>query len=305
MNIKYLGHKDIDYTKWDLCIDKAFNGIVYAYSWYLDAVCEDWEALISEDYKYVMPLTYRKKFNIYYLYQPIVTQQLGVFSVEKLGSDTVDEFLQAIPDKFRLVEISLNSFNKSASSLYKSKTNITYQLDLIKQYDLLNKNYATNTKRNINKAKANKVSIIGSPSINDLLELLQSDNSKINKGFKTEDFNVLRRLISTALRYRLGHVAGAYDDYNNLCAAAFFITSHRKTIFLLAVSNQAGKDNRAMFLLVDDYIKNNSTKNITLDFEGSNIPGIARFYAGFGAAPGEYLSIKRNRLPWPLRFLKS
>ncbi len=305
MEIKYLSHKSIDYKRWDNCIDKAFNGIVYAYSWYLDTVCEDWEALVSEDYSYIMPLTYRKKFNIYYLYQPVVSQQLGVFSVEKLDQKTVDKFLAAIPSKFKLIEISLNSFNKIGSAKFKIKTNTTYQLDLIKSYDLLKKGFTTNTKRNIKKAKNNKINIIGSPSINDLLDILQKDNSRTNKGFKKNDFNILRKLISSAIRYRMGQINGAYDEHNNLCAAAFFITSHRKTIFLLAVSNQIAKDKSAMFLLVEDYLKKNSGKNVTLDFEGSNIPGVARFYSGFGAIACDYFSIRGNRLPWPFRIIKN
>lgn len=305
MDIKYISHKNVDYKKWDECIDNSFNGIVYAYSWYLDTVCEDWEALVTEDYKYVMPLTYRKKFNIYYLYQPVVSQQLGVFSVEKLNQKTVDTFISSIPPKFKLIEINLNSFNKIVTSSFKTKINNTYQLDLIKSYDLLQKDYSTNTRRNINKSKNNKVSIIGSPSINDLLNLLRKDNSRINKGFNNKDFDILKRLISNAIRYKIGQITGAYDNFNNLCAAAFFITSHRKTIFLLAVSDQSGKDNRAMFLLVDDYIRKNSGKNLTLDFEGSNIPGVARFYGGFGATACDYISIRKNRLPWPLKLIKN
>src|SRR4030043_203599 len=55
--IKHLRHHEIDKERWDESIKKAFNGIIYAYSWYLDIVSPGWEALITEDYKKVMPLT--------------------------------------------------------------------------------------------------------------------------------------------------------------------------------------------------------------------------------------------------------
>jgi hypothetical protein len=64
-------------------IARSFNGIVYAYSWYLDIVSPGWDALVKDDYKSVMPLTWRKKYGIKYLYQPFFTQQLGVFSSDK------------------------------------------------------------------------------------------------------------------------------------------------------------------------------------------------------------------------------
>jgi hypothetical protein len=43
---------------------------------------------------------------------------------------------------------------------------------------------------------------------------------------------------------------------------------------------------------------------MTLDFEGSNIPGIARFYKGFGALPQTYYSLHQNRLPKLLQIFK-
>jgi len=58
--IDYLLHSDIDKMKWDACIQKAFNGNIYALSWYLDVVHEGWEALVEDDYVRVMPLTGNK-----------------------------------------------------------------------------------------------------------------------------------------------------------------------------------------------------------------------------------------------------
>jgi hypothetical protein len=59
-----------------------------------------------------------------------------------------------------------------------------------------------------------------------------------------------------------------------------------------------------MFLLIDTYIGQNAGKEMTLDFEGSNIPGIARFYKGFGALPQTYYSLHQNRLPKLLQIFK-
>jgi hypothetical protein len=59
-----------------------------------------------------------------------------------------------------------------------------------------------------------------------------------------------------------------------------------------------------MFLLIDQFLCNKSGENQIFDFEGSNIPGIARFYAGFGASPITYYSVHRNKLPALLRMIK-
>ena len=46
VNIQYLTHEQIDKTKWDNCIHTADNGLIYAYSFYLDAMSKQWDALV-------------------------------------------------------------------------------------------------------------------------------------------------------------------------------------------------------------------------------------------------------------------
>ena len=75
----YKQRKEIDEAKWDKCISKASNGLIYAYSYYLDGMADNWDALVLNDYEVVMPLPWRKKFGFYYLYQPAFTAQLGLF----------------------------------------------------------------------------------------------------------------------------------------------------------------------------------------------------------------------------------
>src|SRR5258705_11018399 len=97
--IQYLAHKDIDKNKWDRCIDSAGNGLIYAYSFYLDCMAMNWDALVLNDYEAVMPLTWKKKYGIHYLYQPFLTAQLGLFG-NQINPNLFEIFLNAIPDKF-------------------------------------------------------------------------------------------------------------------------------------------------------------------------------------------------------------
>ena len=41
---------------------------------------------------------------------------------------------------------------------------------------------------------------------------------------------------------------------------------------------------------------------VFIDFEGSSVDSIARFYQGFGAENIPYYHIKQNRLPWWIRW---
>ena len=44
---------------------------------------------------------------------------------------------------------------------------------------------------------------------------------------------------------------------------------------------------------IDDYIQKECSKNKVLDFEGSNIKGVKRFYKGFGASERNYIYIQK------------
>src|ERR1044071_9207251 len=93
-HIQYLTYKEIDKVKWDACIDNADNGLIYAYSFYLDHLALHWDALVFNDYEIVMPLTWNKKYGIYYLYQPFLTAQLGVFG-KNISEEIFSKFLKA------------------------------------------------------------------------------------------------------------------------------------------------------------------------------------------------------------------
>jgi hypothetical protein len=304
MEIRHFKRKDISTAKWDDCIAKSFNGIVYAYSWYLDIVCPGWDALVYDDYQSVMPLTHNRKYGFNYLFQPFFCQQLGIFSSHKLDGLLMDSFIRAIPDKYKLVEINLNKYNCTEDlDGYSLKLNTTYEIDLILNYENIFRKYKKNNIRNIRKAIQNKISIEKGLRPEEIFNMVKMNG--IFPGMKDKHYDILLKLITVAINYKSGFLYGAYDKKKTLCAVGFFVYSNHKVCFILSVSNDEGKKQRAMFLLIDEFIKDFSGQNIILDFEGSNIPGIARFYEGFGANPFNYPTIRVNRLPFPFKLLKN
>src|SRR5450631_2115008 len=93
-DIRYLDRKAIEADKWDRCIREASNGLIYARSFYLDAMSRNWSALVMNDYEAVMPLTWNRKFGISYLYQPAFTAQLGMFFKKKLNGNILENFVR-------------------------------------------------------------------------------------------------------------------------------------------------------------------------------------------------------------------
>ena len=80
-----------------------------------------------------------------------------------------------------------------------------------------------------------------------------------------------------------------------IVSALCLLHSGKRIIYLLPFSTRKGKEFSAMFFLVNELIKNHAATNKILDFEGSKVEGVYRFYKGFGAGLRSYYLIKRFR----------
>lgn len=300
--INYLKHNEIDKVKWDACIKESFNSMVYAASWYLDLVHEEWDALVEGDYERVMPLTGRKKYSVYYLFQPFFTQQLGVFSKSILTPSIIKEFIDHIPAHFQYIDINLNSFNRFEDKNLILQSNKNFVLDLINEYPKLAAKYSVNTKRNLKKSAASKLSCIKSIKPEVIITLFRENRGKMITKWKDRHYIQLQKLIYTSIHKGRGNTYGIFDENNQLCAGAFFVSSNNRLIFLFSGSNDIAKEKAAMTMLIDEVIKEFAPGNMVLDFEGSNDPNLARFYRGFGAKESSYLSLRINKLKFPLNW---
>ncbi len=300
--IKHLPSEQIDHEKWDNCINNSYNGIIYAKSWYLNIVHPDWEALVEGNYMRIMPLTITKKFGISYFMQPFFIQQLGIFSQSKMYPEKTLEFIKAIPKKIKYIDTNLNSYNQLTTNTF-SKENENYMLDLIEEYSKIRANYSSNNIRNLKKANKHKLSIIKSVKPNEIINLFNTNKGKDVTKWTDVNYKTLERLMYMAIHKGMGVVYGVYTENNQLCAAAFFTRFNKRMIFLFSGSNQTAKQNGAMSFLIDSVIKEHSSSQTTLDFEGSNDKNLARFYKGFGAKKVAYNRIKINRMLFPFSSL--
>jgi hypothetical protein len=294
--IRYLKHNEIDRDQWDHCITCSVNRLIYGYSWYLDIVSPGWAGLVEDDYQGVFPLTCKKKFGVQYLYQPLFTQQLGIFTKGVLSSALVKDFLAAIPPQFRFGEIHLNSFNKTEGIGFETVIRTNQELELVQPYEVLARNYSQNAKRNLKKAAEAGVMVKRKVDPEDLINLYRENFGKREARLKYRDYVAIRTLMEQCIRRSKGILmaAGTRDDKPD--AAAFFLHEDDRFIFLFSASDYNTRDNGAMFMLIDTFIREHSSRPVILDFEGGNLPNLARFYQGFGARETNYPLIRINRL---------
>lgn len=299
--IRHLKNEEIEREKWDECIAGAFNGNVYGFSWYLDIVSPGWAALVEDDYLRVFPLPVKQKLNIVYSLQPYFTQQLGVFSRSALNTEEVASFLQAIPPVLRFIDLNMNVFSRVQAGEWKVAEMANFELDLIPDYERLRERYSPNIRRNLKKSAESNLLIVKSVRPEEVVTLFRENRGKQFGNLGSEQYAVLLRLIYASIHKGMAQVWGVYDAHNELCAGVVWLFSHQEAIFLFSGLSETGRGNGAMPFLVDSFIRDHAGRQLTLDFEGSNDEGLARFYRSFGSKKVSYCRVVINRLPVWLR----
>lgn len=301
--IRYVKHNEIEKKKWDNCIDHCTNNLIYAYSWYLDIASPKWEALVEEDYKSVMPLTGNKKYGVHYLYPPYFAQQLGVFSQEKIDRKKVKDFLNAIPPHYKFLEVNLNTHNTFELPEFQVKKNINIELDLNPSYEALRKRFSGDAKRNIKKSEKHNISLRKNISPSEIIRIFRKNTGKKITNLTDKNYKVLLTLINKCIEKGCAEVWGAFTRNHKLCAGAIWFIKNNRAIYIFSATDTEAKKNGGTFFLINSFIQGYSGKNMIFDFEGSNIPGIAGFYRGFGPTELVYLQIKKNNFQNPVRWI--
>lgn len=294
--IQYLAHDRIDKNRWDACVNQAVNGNVYACSWYLDIVHPGWDALVEveeDNYLTIMPITKKRKYGINYLCQPFFVQQLGVFSLKPINQEKTLAFMQAIPSKYRLVEIRLNEQNALPENRKGVEQHRNYLLDLNKDYDLLLSQYHDNTRRNLKKSLNNSLRIVKDVPVRNIIDLFRANRGASIRHWGDEEYARLNRLADAAINSSNAFIYGVQDSENNeiICGALFLKFQNRIT-FLFSGNTDEGRETQAMTFLIDQVIREYAGRSFVFDFEGSDDERLARYYHGFGAIEVFYPGIR-------------
>ena len=288
--MRLLSHSEIDFVKYDECIENSMQGTVYAMSWYLDAVFPNWSAYVVGDYDVVMPIPLKQKFGIKYALQPQFCQQLGIFSKSWLSKLQAKELFGKLPV---LYSLCFNSGNVDFCNEKILRPN--YVLDLSEEYAVLLGRFSMQCRRNIKKATG-YTQIVGTMQKEDYLSFLtENAGSWMGK----VQIPILTRLIDKAFSAGCAEIMAVRDENSQTLAAVFFLKWRNRMYYLSPVSSEQGKQLQSMTFLLNDIIEHNANSSLLIDFEGSSIESIGNFYTGFGAKNEPYPLISKNT--WMLK----
>ncbi len=300
--ITYLPHAQINFKKWDECIDNAPNGLIYGYSYYLNHMAENWDALLINDYEAVMPLIWNKKMGIRYCYQPPFMQQGGWFG--KWPGEFINQLVKKITSFTRYGDWVFNYGNAETAEWQHAHILTNYILDLKTDYNNLRIKYKTDLLNNLKIALKHNMEYHNATNIDAAIQNFRSHYGNRMPGVKEKHYHQFSVLCHYLQANDQCIIREIKDEEGYMIASALLLSDSKRIYNVMNTNTEKGRRLSANHFLFDCIIKEFAGSELFLDFEGSDLPGVKSFYENFGPMNESYYHWHYNNLPFPVNLLK-
>ena len=302
-----ISRPQLDAGAWDNFIAASPQGANYAMSWYLDVVWPDWQGIhvfYKNELCAVMPLRVSRKYGMRYCFTPALSQYGGVFmknfegKTEKqlaLKKRLVTAIVGAIPAGMKKFELNFApEFDYPLPfhwAGYELRSRYTYWLDNSEDKNGLLKNCNERTRTYIRKAKKSGLSANETAGARAIIRLSQERDAY------PLDYQILQKLWDALRANGAGHAIEVRDGEGRLHAGLIYQKSGDKLQHLFSAIDPEVRSLGGMSLAIWHSIEQAGEDVRVIDFEGSMMEAVEKFFRGFGSYPVLYLQVKRNVFP--------
>ena len=287
--IKRLKYEEVDWQKYQNCLERSEQYIFFAEKKYLDLLLhQDWEILVYKDYKAVMPIPLAKKWGFTFVVMPLQTQQLGVFS-EKDTPELNESFLKFFQQNYKVFYYAFNAKNEFTTHL---KTRKNYKL-FSEDYESIKKKYSIHRRRNV------RITDV----LQDKIKFMEAENLNHSESFFTENvigfpnFSLKKRAFENMKNFLSQNLLKVYELYfdGKLASQAYLIESEKEDFLVNFINDKKFSKYNLSSIILDQIFRKNIEKK-DFNFHGSNISEIAEFYRRFGATEENYAFVENSKI---------
>jgi len=159
------------------------------------------------------------------------------------------------------------------------------------------KSLKSSAQRQIKKAEG-EFDVEESTDVTSVIRLYRSSLEQKSEGQEADE-TLLRELHSRVLEHQCGTVLEAKHGAN-VVASLYLVWDHEQMYYLYGGQDAGSKDSGAKTYLFWQALRMASERQLSFNFEGSMIPGVERFFRGFGAVLHTVHFIYKRKFPFTL-----
>ena len=293
--IKRLKYHEIDFDKYNACIENSLQNSDYAQREFLDIVTgKSWELIIYDDYEAVMPVPLIVKFGFNIVLMPKLCQQLGIFS----NQDSVyinNLFYNYLTKNYIVLFYAFNG-NNEVSNIGLKKSYIIPK----DQYSEVKKRYSIHRRRNVRIIGDLENNIIFRNSLKSEDKAFFVENMKGIK--KKEDASIYFDLMQTLYEQKLMNIE-ILEYKNQIESMAGLYCGKTNHYLSLFVNKNPLSNTNIPSVVIDNYLKK-TIADQDFDFMGSDVENVAKFNERFGAIAYKYPIVSNSKKEVLIQILK-
>ena len=287
--IKRLKYEEVDWQKYQNCLECSEQYIFFAEKKYLDLLLhQNWEILVDNDYEAVMPVPLAKKLGFNFVVMPLQTQQLGIFS-EKDTPELNESFLAFFQQNYKVFYYAFNAKNEFTTLL---KTRKNYKL-FAEDYENIKKKYSIHRRRNV------RITDV----LQDKIKFTEAENLNHSEIFFIENVigfpnsSLKKRAFENMKNFLSQNLLKVYELYfeGELASQAYLIESEKEDFLVNFINDKKFSKYNLSSIILDQIFRKNIEKK-DFNFHGSNISEIAEFYRRFGATEENYAFVENSKI---------
>ena len=274
--MKIIARKHINIKKWDELVKSTPNSSFFSYSWYLDAVAENWIIIVNDDYTSGISLPYIERASVKILYTPIFVRY-----IEFLGDEPFEGGIsKLIQSHFQIIETTYNR------PLFKGSNEEVFQ----QITDFSSFKIKSQAERSLKKAEKLEYKVEVSEDYSAIYKTIQNELLDKFSGLTEKSMISLEKLFEAAKKAK---VLCAYEVLNkdsSKVGGVICLENENSILYLKGAVNDIAKSDGGMYLALSTAIENAKSKNKSFDFGGSRIEGVQRFNHNLGGKDVVYYS---------------
>lgn len=282
--MKLVGRENIDIQKWDALVKRSSDDF-FSYSWYLDALSDNWCVITNEECSKGIAIPFTSKLGVNLGYIPVFSRY-----TEWLGPEPELNAVQLIKSNFKGYDLRC----KQQLGLESERLNVHQEIREGSERKL-----GSQAKRMLKKAEKKEYHILESGDYQFALNLIEDELSGKFKGVDQNAVDRLRELCNKALDQEALKVFTIEGVGAIIC-----LVSNKKTLYLKGTATEDGKKNGAMYHLMNHAIEFSQKNNSVFDFGGSNVDGVKQFNHNLGGKDVEYFAYSKDSSPFWYKLLR-